>query len=246
VQRVVVLADGAAWIWLQARCQLACSGVEVVEILDFYHASQHLAQAAVAAYGAQSEVGRKWLDIHCHLLRHQGVAPVLAALAGLQARDDAGADVLRRVHGYVEMNAARMNYPAFRERLFPIGSGAIESTVKNLIQQRQTLAGMRWTGEGAHAVANLRALHRSLGRWATFWQTMPLRRAQALRAPTAPVTLPTQQAACAPAPPQRTSPPDATPPTPLPTATRIQSTGKPWSKGKDYWRRSRISPQRPA
>jgi hypothetical protein len=96
VKRVVVLADGAAWIWRQARCQLACSGVEVVEILDFSHASQHLAQAA-AVYGAQREVGRTWLDSHCHLLRHQGVAPVLTALAGLQARDDAGAKVRRRV-----------------------------------------------------------------------------------------------------------------------------------------------------
>jgi hypothetical protein len=127
-----------------------------------------------------------------------------------------------------------MHYPAFRERLFPIGSGAIERTVKHLIQQRQTLAGMRWTGEGAHAVANLRALHRSLGRWAAFWQTLPVRRAQALRAPTAPMTPATQQAACAPEPRQLTPPPDAAPPpTPVPTAARSQSAGKPWSKGKD-------------
>jgi hypothetical protein len=97
VRRVVVLADGAEWIWRQARCQLACSGVEVVEILDFSHASQHLAQAAAAVYGAQREVGRTWRDTHCQLLRHQGGAPVLTALAGLQARDDAGAKVRRRV-----------------------------------------------------------------------------------------------------------------------------------------------------
>jgi hypothetical protein len=246
VKRVVVLADGAEWIWLQARSQLALAGVEVVEILDFYHASQHLAQAAAAVYGAQSAVGRAWLDRQCHLLRHHGTAPVLAALAALRAHDDVGADVLRRVRGYVQTHAARMDYPAFRARLFPIGSGAIESTVKNLIQQRQVLAGMRWTGEGAHAVANLRTLQRSMGRWAAFWQTMPLRRAQALRAPTAPTTPAPQQTACAPEPSQRTSPDAAPPPTPVSTATHIQSAGKPWSKGKDHWRRSRISQQRPA
>jgi len=245
VKRVVVLADGAEWIWLQARCQLAFSGVEVVEILDFYHASQHLAQAATAVYGAQSEVGRRWLDTQCHRLRHHGAAPVLAALAGLRARDDAGAEVLRRVRAYVETHAARMNYPAFRERLLPIGSGAIESTVKNLIQQRQTLAGMRWTGAGAHAVANMRALHRSLGRWAAFWQTMPLRRAQLLFAPPA-CPRPVIHATVAAPEPCPAAPPPATAPTPAPptTATRIQSAGKPWGKGTDYWSKSRISHKR--
>ena len=97
VTRVVVLADGAEWIWKQARTQLALPGVEVIEILDFYHASQHLAQAATAVYGSQSEVGQKWLERQCHALRHEGVAPVLAALDALQPQDGAGEDVVRRV-----------------------------------------------------------------------------------------------------------------------------------------------------
>jgi len=57
VRRVVVLGDGAEWIWKQAWAQLALPGVEVLEILDFYHAGEHLAQAATAVYGGQSEVG---------------------------------------------------------------------------------------------------------------------------------------------------------------------------------------------
>lgn len=97
VTRVVILADGAEWIGKQARCQLALPGVEVIEILDFSHASQHLAQAVTAVSGAQSEVGRKWLDHQCHALRHEGVAPVLAALDALQPQDGAGEDVVRKV-----------------------------------------------------------------------------------------------------------------------------------------------------
>ena len=246
VKRVIVLADGAEWIWVQARCQLAFSGVEVIEILDFYHASQHLSQAAAAVYGGQSEVGKQWLDKQCHTLRHHGVAPVLAALDDLQAHDAAGEEVLRQVRAYMVTHAARLDYPAFRARLFPIGSGAIESTVKNLIQAREVLAGMRWTREGAHAVANLRALHRSVGRWAAFWHSRPLRRAQALVAPPVPAvpavdqTVPArEQHASAPActaPPHDETPPHAT----SQTASRIQTEGKPWGKGKHYWGRSPI------
>jgi len=45
----------------------------VIEILDFYHASQHLAEVAAGVYGAQSEVGQQWLDKQCHALRHEGL-----------------------------------------------------------------------------------------------------------------------------------------------------------------------------
>lgn len=244
VKRIVVLADGAEWIWLQARCQLAFPGVEVVEVLDFYHASQHLAQAAGAVYGSQSEVGRKWLDKPWHALRHAGVAPVLRALDALQVPDAVGADVLRRVRAYVVDHTPRMDYPAFRARLFPIGSGAIESTVKNLRQQRQVLAGMRWTRGGAHAVANLRALHRSAGCWTPFWQSQPLRRAQARRAAAARPVPAADQTASARAP--QHAPPHADPPPTRLPAARIQTAGKPWGKGKDYWRRSPSSRARPA
>jgi hypothetical protein len=253
VKRVVVLADGAEWIWHQAGTQLALPGVEVVEILDFYHAGEHLAQAATAVYGAQSEVGKKWLDHQCHALRHEGVAPVLRALDALAPQDAAGVDEVRKVRAYVVAHTARMDYPSFRARLFPLGSGAIESTVKNLMQQRQVLAGMRWTQEGAHAVVNLRALHRSVGRWEAFWRSQPLRRLRALPAAPALAESALDQAAPLPLPeeepvPTPVAPPqDAASPPPVPArATRIQTEGKPWAKGKDCWHRSRIGRRRSA
>jgi hypothetical protein len=164
---------GRSGFWHQARCPLASSGVEVIEILDFSHAGEHLAQAATAVSGGQSEVGTRWLDKQCHALRHEGVTPVLAALDALQPRDVAGEDVVRTVRASVEEHTARMDYPAFRARLFPLGSWAIGRTVKNVLQQRQVLAGMRWTHKGAHCVANLRAVQRSVGRWDAFWRRSP-------------------------------------------------------------------------
>jgi hypothetical protein len=252
VKRVVVLADGAEWIWGQARAQLAFPGVEVVEILDFYHASQHLAKAAAAVYGAQSEVGKQWLDTQCHLLRHQGGGPVRAAVLQLRARGATARRDLRQVRAYLQTHRRRMAYPAFRARLFPLGSGAIESTVKNVMQQRQVLAGMRWTREGAHSVANLRALHRSVGAWTAFWQSQPLRRALVLLAPPLPATSAADKVAAtaapqgaAPASSRTAAPHDGAPPSaPAKTAARIQTEGKPWGKGKDYWRRSHVGQAR--
>jgi hypothetical protein len=93
------------------------------------------------------------------------VAAVLLVGAAVRAPDD----------GYFTAQAARMDYPRFVARRFPIGSGAVESTCKALIAARTKGAGMRWSQAGVQAVASLRALHRS-GRWAHFWQTQPQRR----------------------------------------------------------------------
>ncbi len=198
-------------------------------------------------------MGTKWLDRPCHALRHEGVTPVRAALAALAPQDAAGEDVVRTVRAYGVAHTARMAYPSFRARLFPLGSGAIESTVKHLMQQRPVLAGMRWTREGAHAVIHLRALHRSVGRGEAFWRSQPLRRLHALPAApplaesaldqAAPLPLPAEEPLPTPvAPPQ-----DAGSPPPVPArATRIQTEGKPWAKGKDFWHRSPLGRRRSA
>jgi hypothetical protein len=227
VQTVVVLADGAEWIWAQARTQLQLPDVEVVEIVDFYHAAEHLGTVAAAVFGPGSLRAADWLDRHRHLLRHHGVAPIHAALAALDPRTAEATDTVRKAHAYFTSHAARMAYPTFRARLFPIGSGAIESTAKNLIQARQTQAGMRWTHTGAQQVADLRALHRS-ARWAAFWQTQPLRRLRLLRTPSAPPATPST--VTIPSPP-------ASPPPPASGPTHIDPRGKPWAKATHPWRR---------
>jgi hypothetical protein len=234
----VLLGDGADWIWRQGRLQLRAAGVEVVEIVDFYHACEHLGTLAKAVFGPGSLRAHDWLDRQAHLLRHQGVRPIRRALGALRAPNAAAADVLRKARGYFRTHAARMNYPAFHARRFPIGSGAVESTAKNLIQLRQVQAGMRWSEQGAQQLASLRALHRS-GRWAAFWQTQPQRRLRLLqprllRALPVPVTIIDQSASAS-----GTAAPvdvvdEVVPPTPA--AARIPTAGKPWAKGKDHWR----------
>jgi hypothetical protein len=237
VRVVVLIADGADWIWHQARCQLRRDGVLLVEILDFYHAAEHLARVAQAVFGAGSLRASDWLDRQCHALRHAGPTPVRRALAKLAPPTAAAAAVVRTTGLYFRTHAHRMNYPAFRARHFPIGSGAIESSAKNLIQARQVQAGMRWTTPGAQCLANLRALHRS-GRWPAFWQSRPQARLRLLpggqlATSAAPVAPPADRPPADSAPPSAAPAPAAPPPPPgqeqpPPGAARIQTAGKPW------------------
>jgi hypothetical protein len=251
VRQVVCLGDGARWIWQQMRTQFSQPGVEVIEIVDVQHASEHLAEVATAVYGEGTLPARTWWAAHKQALLHEGSGPVLAALATLLARPDlpeeARAVVRRNREEYFTENAARMDYPAFVARQLPIGSGAVESACKTLISQRHKGAGMRWTHAGAQQIANLRALaHCAHGRWDTFWASRPLTRLRPLPAPVAPDT-----SALAP---QRDPPPAPTPPDPPPSGdlppatagTRIVTAGKPWAKGTGYWGRVAVSHPRSA
>jgi len=188
---IVVLGDGADWIWRGARTFLGVGAVEVVEIVDFFHAVEHLWGVANSVFGAGGAQAAAWAEQRKEQLFTQGVAPILTALEALAVAGDA-ADVVRKAHAYFSDHAARMNYPAFVARHLPIGSGVVESACKTLIQAREKGAGMCWSRGGAQAVATLRAVQRS-GRWQPFWTTHPQHR----RPPVFPrrVRPPAQQAA---------------------------------------------------
>lgn len=201
---------------------------------------------AAAVFGAGSLRAPDGLARQRHALRHQGPRPVRRALGKRRPPTVAAAEQARNARGYFRPHAARRRYPAFRARHFPIGSAAIERTAKNLIQQRQTQAGMRGRPTGAQAVASLRALHRS-GRWTAFWQRQPQARRR-LRAggrasvPTAPTTAeadrplaPGALPADPNAPPPATATPLPAPAVSLPSTQRSQTAGKPWCQHR-AWR----------
>jgi len=177
---IVVLGDGADWIWKSAARFLHVGGAELVEIVDIYHAWEHLWQVAHAVYGTGSDAAA-WVGPLKARLLDEGVPPVLAALSALPPPGAEAAEEVRKATAYFTEHAAQMDYPTFLARQLPIGSGVVESANKTLITAREKGAGMRWSGPGAQAVASLRALQRS-GRWAAFWATHPQRR----RPPVAP------------------------------------------------------------
>jgi uncharacterized protein UPF0236 len=174
VRTVVVLGDGAEWIWQRARAFLAVAGTEVVEIVDIYHAYEYLWAVGTAVFGAGSPQAVAWVAPLKGRLYTQGAAPILAALALLRPTTPEAEEALHAALSYFTTQAARMDYPRFVARQFPIGSGAVESCCKCLVEARAKQAGMRWSTLGVQRLISLRALHRS-GRWDAFWQTQPHR-----------------------------------------------------------------------
>jgi len=191
VALVVLLGDGAEWIWAHARRFLALAGVELVEIVDLYHAYEHLWAVGNAVFGVGTPAAAGWVEPLKDRLYQVGASAVLTALAALAApiSDETGgvaltpeaAEAVRLATGYFTTHAARMDYPRFVARQLPVGSGAAESACKLLVDQRAKQAGMRWSPAGLQAVLSLRARHRS-GDWTAFWQTQPQRRRPPVRA----------------------------------------------------------------
>jgi hypothetical protein len=153
LREVLVLGDGAVWIWHLAADHFG----ERIEIIDFYHASEHLWNVAKALYGEGTEAAKTWAGHRISELLEQGAEPVQKALAEAKGASAEAAEVLRVERGYFRTNAARMDYPTFRALGLPIGSGAVESSAKHLVQQRMKRPGARWSDPGAQAVLNVRS-----------------------------------------------------------------------------------------
>jgi hypothetical protein len=156
LREALILGDGAAWIWKLADDHW----IDRVEVVDFYHASEHLAAVAQAAFGDTPDA-RTWTAHHRHALLTAGPDPILAALAALTAPTPAARETLRRERGYFRQHAERMAYHTLRLDGLPIGSGAIESAATHVVQIRLKRPGMRWSESGARAVLPLRARDRS-------------------------------------------------------------------------------------
>jgi hypothetical protein len=155
LREALILGDGAAWIWKLADDHWT----QRLEVVDFYHASEHLATVAQALF--TDAAARAWTATRCHELLTAGPAPVLAALRQASASSPPARAILRRERGYFRQHADRMAYPTLRLDGLPIGSGAIESAAAHVVQLRLKRPGMRWSDTGARAVLTLRARDRS-------------------------------------------------------------------------------------
>lgn len=152
LRTVLMLGDGALWIWALAAEHFGTR----VEVVDFYHAAEHTWAVARALFGDGTVAARVWAHARITELLAQGADPVRRALADATATTPEATEILRRERGYFRTNAHRMNYPTLREQGLPIGSGAVEASATHLVQQRMKRPGARWSEPGAQAVLNLR------------------------------------------------------------------------------------------
>ncbi len=150
---VVVLGDGAKWIWEHIA---PLFGPERIEIVDWYHASEHIWTTAKALHGEDTPETKAWAKSALDRLWQGGPTPMLSWFDATQPSTASGGWVLKRERSYFRTNATRMQYPSFREQQLPIGSGAVESSAKHLVQQRMKHAGSRWSDLGARAILDLR------------------------------------------------------------------------------------------
>jgi hypothetical protein len=151
---VVVLADGGRWIWKQARENFPGA----IQILDFYHASEHLGEIARAWYGADGPKANKWLDKRKADFLEGRFERVMRSIRAWHPTDAEHQELKRGNIVYFTRNRKRMHYDQYLARGFHIGSGIAESACKCLVQARLKQAGMRWTKEGAASILQLRRL----------------------------------------------------------------------------------------
>ena len=166
-ERWIAISDGGAGLedWLETHF----GRVEAV-ILDFYHATEYLAELGRALHPSDEEARRKWLENWCHRLKHHGGAAVLEDLRELEVRGRAARTVRTEVVRYFTNQSHRMDYPSYVAKGWAIGSGPVESACKTVIGQRMKGAGMRWSEHGADEVSHLRALFKSGDdQWNAYW-----------------------------------------------------------------------------
>jgi len=151
VRQLVILGDGAAWIWNLAS-QLP---PPATQIADLYHAREHLHDLAALVAFMPGDDHKDWLAGRLSELDAGDIPAITAAartfpLTGVKASD------LDKALGYFETNAHRMRHARFRPLGMFVGSGMVEAGCKAVIGQRMKLSGMRWSARGAAGIAALR------------------------------------------------------------------------------------------
>ncbi len=168
----IALGDGAPWIWNLTNEHFSGSR----QVVDWYHAKEHLAKAGALLFGEGSVEAHRWVK-RMETPLYQGRITYLVAELQEQAKTHRRvAEVLRKEAGYFETNARRMQYLETREDGFPIGSGMVESGIKQF-RTRFTGPGMRWSRTSAERLLPLRAAilsHRFEQVWQSVYRHLPL------------------------------------------------------------------------
>ena len=176
--------------WDEAQQQLALSdagnGLEdfafrnfplAQPILDFYHASEHVAAMAAACHPQDPAAAREQTTAWCHQLKQEGGAALLADWEQMKVGrwGPTRREAYRQQLQYFRNHQHKMDYSRYRERGWQIGSGPVESGCKRLITQRLKGAGMRWGTRGTDTMCHLRALLLCQpDQWNDFWTTTDL------------------------------------------------------------------------
>jgi hypothetical protein len=159
-QRQAVLGDGSAWIWNTASELFP----QATQILDRFHAKEHLSQVGKVLYGDSPE-GKPWIQARYDELDQGRLQSLVAALHGHAGQYQEARECIH----YIWKNRRRMRYPKFHQQGLCTSTGVVEAGCKVVIGTRLKRAGMHWSVKGANAIIALRCSKLS-GRFEDFWE----------------------------------------------------------------------------
>jgi hypothetical protein len=164
-EKRVILGDGAEWIWNQADLHFPGA----IQIVDLYHARQHLWDLSAKLYPSDSPAQRRWVMVRKDKLDDGKIEALIRLLRATAAsRPDWTEEIAAEIN-YFETNKERMRYPQFREQGLFVGSGVIEAGCKTVLG-RLKRSGMFWTVRGANTIIALRCCELS-GRFEDYWES---------------------------------------------------------------------------
>jgi hypothetical protein len=165
-RKKVVIGDGAEWIWNLVALHFS----DAIQIVDLYHARQHLWEVARKLYPNDGGKQKAWMKIHQKRLLDRGkIEKLVAALRSIESDSPEVAEKIRTEADYFERNAERMRYRKFRGQHLFVGSGVIEAGCKTVVAFRLKRSGMFWTVRGANAILALRCCHLN-GEFEDYWE----------------------------------------------------------------------------
>lgn len=168
-QAVAAVMDGADWE--QGFVDFHCP--QALRILDFAHAAEHLSAIGEFLHGDHTPESQTWLKDQAHRLKHEGPEQLLLELTERQ-RQQPQAEILSSNLAYLKKRKEQMQYPRFQALGWPIGSGAVESGNKLVVQARLKGAGMHWAESHVNPMLAIRNILCS-GRWREDWPRIEAR-----------------------------------------------------------------------
>lgn len=169
---VIFISDGGGWCNTVAETYFR----DAVRILDWYHLSEHIWTAGRELY-PDPKVASRWVGVCLdHLHDSSGIGLLRHLERSRAAREPADRPAIDALIEYLRPRLAITDYVDYRAAGYVIGSGMMESTCKQLVDQRLKGSGMQWSESGALAMTALIA-HRLNGDWDRFWASRPLQRA---------------------------------------------------------------------
>ena len=154
-RQLVFITDGAPWLrnWIEDAYPQALS------VLDFYHLSEHFYGFAELFFSDKQERD-EWVTTQKQLSLESNMAVVIKNIEGLTAIRGKKKEVKEALLSYLRANEGRVDYKRYRQiGCAIIGSGAIESAHRTVVQKRMKLSGQRWSGKGADNMLNLRTIY---------------------------------------------------------------------------------------